>query len=178
MPSFGNGTIRRFGLNASEFKRKAARDYEDLLQCAIPAFDGLIPAPHNEIVMKLLKLCAEWHALAKLHMHTDLTLELLEETTTAMATQFRLFLEQTCAQVVTFELPKEAEAHHKREQSQKDKGQSNSCPRLSIRPHKCSPSQRKTLNINTYKYHALGDYVFTIKKFGTTDSFNSDIVSR
>ncbi|TFK16819.1 hypothetical protein FA15DRAFT_606329 [Coprinopsis marcescibilis] len=171
-PSFGNGTIRRFGLNASEFKRKAARDYEDLLQCAIPAFDGLIPAPHNEIVMKLLKLCAEWHALAKLRMHTDLTLELLEETTTAMAAQFRLFLEQTCAQVVTFELPKEAEARRKREQSRKDKA-STSSQIFSAPPP--SARKRKTLNINTYKYHALGDYVSTIKKFGTTDSFNSDI---
>lgn len=31
VPSFGK-TIRRFSLNVSEMKKKAARDYEDLLQ--------------------------------------------------------------------------------------------------------------------------------------------------
>lgn len=30
--TFGNGTIRRFATNASEMKKLAARDYEDLLQ--------------------------------------------------------------------------------------------------------------------------------------------------
>ena len=32
MPTFGSGTIRRFASNASEMKKLAARDFEDLLQ--------------------------------------------------------------------------------------------------------------------------------------------------
>jgi hypothetical protein len=32
MPTFGPSTIRRFATNASEMKKLAARDFEDLLQ--------------------------------------------------------------------------------------------------------------------------------------------------
>ena len=32
MPTFGSSTIRRFAMNASELKKLAARNFEDLLQ--------------------------------------------------------------------------------------------------------------------------------------------------
>jgi len=35
----------------------------------------------------------------------------------------------------------------------------------------------KTLNLFIYKVHALGDYVETIRRLGTTDSFSTQIVS-
>jgi hypothetical protein len=35
MPTFGSSTIRRFGTNASEMKKLAARDFEDLLQVSL-----------------------------------------------------------------------------------------------------------------------------------------------
>jgi hypothetical protein len=35
----------------------------------------------------------------------------------------------------------------------------------------------KLLNLNTYTYHALGDYVRTIRTFGTTDSYSTQPVS-
>ena len=34
----------------------------------------------------------------------------------------------------------------------------------------------KTFNLQTSKLHALGDYVETIKMFGTTDSYSTQIV--
>jgi hypothetical protein len=34
----------------------------------------------------------------------------------------------------------------------------------------------KTLNLNTYKIHALGDYVSSIKTYGTTDSYSTEAV--
>ncbi len=34
-PSFGSSTIRRFATNASEMKKLAARDFEDLLQVVL-----------------------------------------------------------------------------------------------------------------------------------------------
>ena len=37
-------------------------------------------------------------------------------------------------------------------------------------------SSKKTLNLNTYKFHALGDYVATIRLFGTTDSYSTQLV--
>jgi hypothetical protein len=35
----------------------------------------------------------------------------------------------------------------------------------------------KTLNIFTYKFHALGDYVRSIRVFGTTDSYSTQLVN-
>lgn len=37
--------------------------------------------------------------------------------------------------------------------------------------------RRKTMNLNTYKVHALGDYVETIRKYGTIDSYSTELVS-
>jgi hypothetical protein len=37
--------------------------------------------------------------------------------------------------------------------------------------------RKKTFNINTYKAHALGDYVATIRRYGTTDSYSTEPVS-
>ena len=36
----------------------------------------------------------------------------------------------------------------------------------------------KTLNLSTYKFHALGDYVRTIRLFGTTDSYSTQTVAQ
>jgi hypothetical protein len=33
------------------------------------------------------------------------------------------------------------------------------------------------LNLETYTYHAMGDYVKTIRTFGTTDSYSTQPVS-
>jgi hypothetical protein len=37
--------------------------------------------------------------------------------------------------------------------------------------------KHKTLNLNTYKFHSLGDVVPTIRMFGTTDSYSTQMVS-
>jgi hypothetical protein len=39
-----------------------------------------------------------------------------------------------------------------------------------------SKRRPKTFNLNTYKHHALGDYVSTIRKYGTTDSYSTEPV--
>jgi hypothetical protein len=36
---------------------------------------------------------------------------------------------------------------------------------------------KKNFNLQTYKYHSLGDYVKTIRQFGTTDSYSTTTVS-
>jgi len=43
------------------------------VQCAIPVFEGLLDEPYNTLLMQLLYRAAEWHALAKLRVHTDAT---------------------------------------------------------------------------------------------------------
>ena len=37
--------------------------------------------------------------------------------------------------------------------------------------------KRRKFNLRVYKYHALGDYAETIRRFGTTDSFSTEPVS-
>ncbi|TFK17642.1 hypothetical protein FA15DRAFT_547545, partial [Coprinopsis marcescibilis] len=34
----------------------------------------------------------------------------------------------------------------------------------------------KVFNLNTYKFHSLGNYVFSIKQFGTSDSHTTETV--
>ncbi|KAJ2914408.1 hypothetical protein MD484_g6007, partial [Candolleomyces efflorescens] len=165
-PSFGRDTIRKFGLNASEMKRKAARDFEDLLQCSIPAFDSLLPEPHNENLMTLLYICAQWHALAKLRLHSSLTLDFLDYTTTYLGAQMRRFERDTCSKVPTKELPKEAEARARRESRKAQHGKGKASESTSRRP--------ASLGVFTIKFHFLGDYVSTIRRFGTSDSYSTE----
>ncbi|KAJ3504726.1 hypothetical protein NMY22_g17828 [Coprinellus aureogranulatus] len=155
-PVFGSDKIRKFPMNASEMKRRAARDYEDLLQCAIPAFDSLLPASHGGRVMNLLFICAQWHALAKLRLHNDFTLNLLEYTMSQLGAEMRSF-HHACAGIPTKETESEAEARAGKKAT----------------PGK-GPEQRPVpLKIFTIKFHYLGDYVTTIRRLGTTDSYST-----
>ena len=97
-------------------KQLAARDYEDLLQCSIPAFEGLLDETHNKQVMKLLYQMAEWHALAKLRMHTDSTLEHLRCLTKVFGSLMRQFRDHTCPQFNTVDLPREVAARNRHQQ--------------------------------------------------------------
>ncbi|KAF8221493.1 hypothetical protein L208DRAFT_1327701 [Tricholoma matsutake] len=104
IPTFGTDTIHHFGTNASEMKKLAAHNYEDLLQCAIAAFEGLLEEPHNKQLMNL-------HELAKAWMHTNSSLTLLENLTIEFGQLMRNFCDLTCSQFATKELPCEAAAH-------------------------------------------------------------------
>ncbi|KAJ2934434.1 hypothetical protein H1R20_g2679, partial [Candolleomyces eurysporus] len=116
VPAFGK-TIRRFSLNVSEMKKKAAQDYKDLLQCAIPVFDNLLPnKKHGRAVVSILYKCAKWHALAKLRTHTDATLQLFETETIELGEEFHKFIETVCTEIQTKELATEVAARQRREQ--------------------------------------------------------------
>lgn len=83
--------------------------------------------------MKLIHLCAEWHALAKLRLHNNYTLGKLELLTSQLADQFRIFLRETCQVVETFELQKEADARHRREaKKQAEKNGANAADRCVV----------------------------------------------
>ena len=145
-------------------KKLAGRDLEDLLQCAIPVFEQLLPEPHNNHVMKLLFRTAEWHGLAKLRMHTEATLARLEQVTTDLGHLMRDFRDKTCAEFNTTELSHEVEARNRRNARKNGMKTPNQSRKV------------KNLNLLTYKFHALGDYVHTIRMFGTTDSFSTQLV--
>ncbi|KAJ3709521.1 hypothetical protein C8R42DRAFT_649336 [Lentinula raphanica] len=162
-PTFGDSTIRRFSANSSEMKKMAARDFEDLLQCSIPAFEGLFPGDHNARFMKLLYRSAEWHALAKLRMHSDPTLDRLDKLTIEFGRLMREFCEVTRVDFNTLELPREVQARIRRQADSPNQASST------------STRKSRFLNLLTYKFHALGDYVKTIRLFGTTDSYSTQI---
>jgi hypothetical protein len=141
-------------------------------QCAIPVFDGLLPEPHNTAILRLLFTCSHWHGLAKLRMHTTDTLDIFDEATRRIGTEFRAFKAKTCAAFDTYELGRE---HDARIRSRMKKGDSNE---LSEGLAQTSSARLpKTLNIQTYKHHSLGDYPAMIRNLGTSDSISTEPVS-
>lgn len=107
------------------------------------------------MLLRLLYKAAEWHALAKLRLHTESTLNLLEMVTKELGRLMRQFRDKSSDEYNTVELPCGADARNTRSSSS---------------------SKKKKLNLNTYKFHALADYVTTIRLFGTTDSYSTLIV--
>jgi hypothetical protein len=110
-------------------KKLAGRDFEDLLQvrtqsrpqsqlnidlvfsqCSIPVFEGLLPPPHNKIVLDLLFTLATWNAYAKLRLHTEQTLDLFDTATSDLGRRLRDFVKGTCSAYETRELPCEEAA--------------------------------------------------------------------
>jgi hypothetical protein len=206
------------------------------LQCAIPAFDGLFDSEDNDDILQLLFVFAHWHGLAKLRMHTDPMLALLDEATTLLGVKFRRFVNHTCEKFNTRELQREANARARRAakksttSSAPPSGQAELASRgveaaalVAIIPEYHPPSttsasvpeaqqiiagepprgvgldspalsppvvasptepdaittrRTKTFNLDTYKYHSLGDYTEHIRQYGTTDSYSTEPVRR
>ena len=125
--------------------------------------------------MKLLFLLCHWHGLAKLHMHTEDMLRLMESVTVMLGNHLCTFTNETCAAFSTKELHHEAEARtrHQARETLLKQGV------LSCQPNNTYASTRKAkaLNLQTYKLHALGDYVEQIWTYGTTDSYSMQSVS-
>lgn len=65
-------------------------------------------------MLSLLFIFAEWHALAKLRLHTETTLSWLEQSTTELGQALRRFATYTCMFFSTRELPKEQAAAGRR----------------------------------------------------------------
>ena len=79
-------------------------------KCAFTVFDGLLPEPHNRTVTELLFTLAHWHALAKLRMHNDLTLDIMDAATVSLGKKLREFSQKTCSAFETKELSREYNA--------------------------------------------------------------------
>ena len=170
----------------------AARDFEDLLQvwfhlpspelglpvrksqCAIPVFNRLLPEPHNSNVLKLLFQLSTWHGLAKLQMHTDETLQIMDDVTATLGAELRSFQSNTCSSFSTKELKREAEGRYRCKVRTKTLSEQHH-PKENV-PPTCARNE-KTFNLQTYKLHVLGDYTEAIRRYGTTDSYSTQLVS-
>ena len=123
----------------------------------------------------LLFRLAQWHALAKLRLHTEHSVNLLEQATRLLGQQLRKFNEYTCSSFVTTELPSETAARCRRAEA-KQKERAEDMPKNRRAPTS-GAAHPKTFNLSTYKIHALGHYADTIWTLGTTDSYTTQMVS-
>ena len=130
----------------------------------MPCIDGLLPEPHNSTVLSMLFILGTWHSLAKLRMHTDSSLQLLDDVTTCLGISLWYFTRITCPEFTTKETATEFNKRKRKEATS-----STMVPGSNTR-------KAKTFNMKTIKLHSLGDYVSHIRLYGTTDSFNTSIV--
>ena len=142
----------------------------DTCQCAIPCFEGLLPEPHDSNIRMLLFTLAYWHSLAKLRMHTDSSLDLLDTATTTLGEALRQFKSVTCSAFATQESSAEYSRRVRNHTRLVNKG-------LATTDSAPSGKRPRTLNLNTPKTHFLGDYVANIRATGTTDSGSTQAVS-
>ena len=138
-------------------------------ECSIPAFDGLFYEEDNRSISELLFLLSTWHAYAKLRLHTDTTLEMLETVTKALCQALRHFAAVTCPRYTTKELPREVNARIKCQQAQA------MCGAKANKPTGNSVKVKR-FNMSTYKIHCIPDYPDAIRKYGTTDSYSTQTV--
>ena len=134
----------------------------------MPVFDGLLPRPHGPVIQDLLFELATWHAFAKLRLHTTDTLNFLDASTKSLSQSVRKFVDTTKV-YTTYELPRETAARGRRVAALAAKSGASV-------PQNPTKRKQKKLNLQTYKFHALGDYADTIRERGTTDNYSTQLV--
>jgi hypothetical protein len=105
-------------------------------------------------------------------MHTDLTLDILDNITVQLGAEFQAFVRTTCPAFDTRELRHEAASRKRRQQ--KKAASSGSAAVAQPDDDEC---RTKQFNLQRYTYHSLGDYADMIRQFGTTDSYSTEPVS-
>jgi hypothetical protein len=91
-------------------------------------------------------------------MHTDSSLALLDDATTSLGCALRHFASTVSSNFATYETQAE---YAKRQRAS---------------PGSTSGRQPKGFNLCTIKLHSLGDYVSTIRLYGTTENYSTSSV--
>jgi len=102
-------------------------------------------------------------------MHTDSSLEELEDVTKALGNCFCHFAEVICPRYDTFETDKEAEA---RQRCQAAAGNKSTKAAATSGGRKA-----KTFSLATFKLHSLPDYPSVIRRVGPTDGYSTQVAS-
>lgn len=163
VPAFKD-RIRKHNENITEMKQMTASDYEDILQCALPLFEGLLPDEHDKKVLNVLYLLASFYTSSKLHMHTDRTVSDNRNLISLLGEAIRQFKKYTCAEHEAEVPPNEGRR-----------------VRRKARQMGGATIIRKTVmqysfNMNTSKMHSLGDYPYHIINFGSLNSYTTEVV--
>ncbi|KAF7300934.1 hypothetical protein MIND_00656300 [Mycena indigotica] len=182
IPTFGQATIRRFTENTSALKKLAAWNWQAILTCSLPVVEGLLDDPNdNAFVLDILFTLAEFHAFAKLRIHTDDTIKHLRALTKELGRLLRRFQRvflPSLAQrgIHPKELPSEHNARTSRKAKRAAKAAATQQARGSQQTARSTSSaapKEKVYSLLTYKLHALGDYVKSILWFGSLDSYTT-----
>lgn len=88
-------------------------------QCMMPVYEGLLPLQDDKTVADLLFELANWHTLAKLRLHTDITIDIFCSATSHMYEAIQVFARTTCRSHETQELEKEVKARVRRKARRK-----------------------------------------------------------
>lgn len=96
--------------------------------------------------------------------------------TTALGNSLRYFARITCPKFDTFETSSEY-AKRQRKQSATVTTTATTTQPAPNTAASSTGRQRRMFSLKTVKLHFLGDYVRCIKTFGTTDNYNSALVS-
>jgi len=142
----------------------------------MPVFEGLFP-DHDRDIQDLLFDLNAFHSFAKLRLHSDTSLDTLDNYTTNLGKSLRAF-QKLSTHYKTEELPKEVETRQKRKANKKKKAAAKGKGKRKADDASIEPTtaNAKQFNLCTYKIHALGHYVRFIRLFGTTDSYSTQIV--
>ena len=132
-----------------------------ILKCILPVIEGLIP-DHDALLRSLLFCAANWLSLAKLHVHSESTLHVLNKLTKEYGRLTRQLARDT-ENVKMVETPREAEIRRRR----KVPG--------STAASESGPKSKPITN-STFKHHMMTHYVLAIMFWGTVDSFTTGIV--
>lgn len=114
-------------------------------------------------------------------MHTDSSLKVLDGVTKLLGRQMRYFADVTCPQFKTVETDGEYAARGRaaaRREAAKVNPAPNAAPSNLPNAQSQPPGGKRPVafSLNTYKHHAMGYYSQTIRRFGTTDSYSTQIV--
>lgn len=123
---------------------------------------------------------ATWHALAKLRLHTDTTLLVFDTVTRVLGQVMRAFASKVCPEYRTCELDKEVAARKRRKSKKSRKVKAPTVASKTFAKEKDDNDDDrvpKHYNLNTYKFHRLGDYPAAIREYGTSDNMSSQTVS-
>ena len=153
----------------------------------IPVIEGLLPPDHNEIVLDMLFSLAEFHAFAKMRLHSERTLELFDQSVIKVGDAMRKFETVVCAAYETKELPRETAARGRRDAAAAAKaGSKTAAPGGSKGKGKAAPAaarqkpggipRQAKFELSTFKYHSFGDYPDAVRAFGTLDVLSSQHV--
>lgn len=118
--------------------------------------------------MDMLWYLSLWHVLAKLRMHTETTVKILESVTYRLGKSLRSFKRKS-ADIDTRELPREEAARGRREAAIA----AATGVAKSTQAHK----KRKLFNLTTFKWHNIGHYIAAILRLGPTDIYTTQTVS-